>query len=78
MWQDYVFAVGIWGFTLAMLPAIRAKEKPPISTSVLTVGFFLLFVAAYASLGLIYAAISEAFATIPWLVVLLQKLKKGD
>jgi hypothetical protein len=52
IWQDLVFALANAAFSIALIPTIRATEKPAISTSV-WIGLTLLVVAyTQATLGL--------------------------
>src|SRR3954465_1588288 len=65
-WQDWVIGVGQFLFALALVPAIRASEKPPLSTCALTAALLMAFCAAYASLGLWLAASSVALFSGMW------------
>jgi hypothetical protein len=60
IWQDALFAVGGVVFALALLPALRDPQKPPLATSLTTGGLLAAYAGAYASLNLTAAAITTA------------------
>jgi hypothetical protein len=75
MWQDYVFMVGSFMFSLALIPAIRSRGKPPIKTSLSTGIVLAVFGVCYATLGLWLAMTANALTTICWFILFIQKLK---
>ena len=74
-WQDIVLMAGGFGFSLALIPAVRHKEKPPVSTSLTTFLILVTFSIAYATLGLWLAFLSGVFTCTMWLVLLIQKVR---
>ena len=74
-WQDVVLMVGGLGFSIALVPAVRHKEKPPIATSLTTFLILALFSVAYATLGLWLACLSSVFTCLMWLILLVQKVR---
>ena len=74
MWQDWVFAIGSFIFSVALIPAIRAKEKPPISTSLSTSLLLFAFAACYVSLGYWLSVISGSLTALCWFILFMQKL----
>ena len=76
MWQDYVLMFGGFAFSGALIPAIRAKEKPPVKTSLWTAIILFMFVVCYATLGLWWAVSSNTLTVICWVVLLIQKLRR--
>ena len=73
IWQDVILMVGGFGFALALIPAVRAKNKPPRLTCLATGCLLLAFVVCYATLGLWLAAQSGALTALLWFVLLLQR-----
>ncbi len=73
-WQDWVFAIGSFIFSLALVPAIRAKEKPPIKTSLSTFVVLCAFLICYASLGYWLSIVSGGLTAICWFILFMQKL----
>lgn len=55
-WQDLVLGAGQLAFAVALIPALRAAEKPPLGTSVSTALLMVVFAGAYLSLGLVSGA----------------------
>ena len=76
MWQDYVFMIGSFTFSLALIPAIRHKDKPPIKTSLSTAIVLAVFSVCYVTLGLWLAMIANTLTTAYWFILFIQKLKE--
>jgi len=75
-WQDLVFTVGSFIFFVALLPAAKAKEKTPISTSLVTGSVLASFCFAYATLGLWLAAVTTIITALMWCTLAIQKLMR--
>ena len=78
MWQDIVFMSGGLMFSLALIPTIRAKEKPHWISSLLTGGILAIFSYAYATLGLYLACGATVATSIVWLIILVQALRRKN
>ncbi len=73
IWQDLVFGIGTIIFSIALIPAILGKEKPPVSTS-LSTGVTVLVVAfTQASLSLWFASAMSMISGFLWLTLAIQK-----
>ncbi len=77
IWQDVVLFIGQWFFALALIPALRAKSKPPLATSIPTGSILLVFAGTYASLGLWSGAVAASVVGVLWLVLAVQKGREG-
>lgn len=78
-WQDIVLSIGSWVFIVALVPSILGKDKPPASTSLLTGGILLIYVAVYYSLHLWVSVVSTGMLGLAWLFLGYQKFpKKSD
>lgn len=77
IWQDIVLMVGGFGFAVALVPALRAKEKPPKRTSGVTGGILLVFAITYGTLGLWLAFSATLITATAWLWLLAQKVKNA-
>jgi hypothetical protein len=77
MWQDFVFTFGSIGFTIALIPALRSKQKPPVSSSLLTGTFLLIFALTYVTLGLWLSVIFGTILALTWLTLALQAYLTG-
>lgn len=73
LWQDYVLTAGSIVFSVALIPAIKAKGKPPLSTSVPTFFFLYLFSFVYATLSLWISTTTTAITGTMWLILAGQK-----
>jgi len=77
-WQDLLLTVGGLILTIALIPTIRAKEKPQLSTSAITATVLYSFGIVYASLGLWLAFVSIMFNASLWAMLFVQKLRRKD
>ncbi len=77
-WQDTVISIGQFAMVSALVPTIRGKAKPPLSTSLLTASVLLSFCVAFATLGLWLSVISSAAATAAWIILAKQKLEQPE
>lgn len=75
-WQDYVLTAGAWIFIIALIPAIRGKEKPPASTSIITGSILAVYALVYSTLGLWISVISTAALSLSWFILAVQKISK--
>ena len=75
-WQDIVLTIGSWIFIIALIPTLRDREKPQLSTSVVTGTVLLVYAFVYATLGLWISVVSTSALAIAWLVLALQKMKQ--
>ncbi|MBI2076395.1 MAG: hypothetical protein HYT72_04060 [Candidatus Aenigmarchaeota archaeon] len=76
LWQDIVLTIGSWIFIVALIPTLRGKEKPQLSTSIVTGTVLLVYAFVYATLGLWISVISTSALALAWLVLAVQKWKK--
>lgn len=73
-WQDAILSFGSIFFTLALIPTIRAAEKPALVSSIMTALFLLSFVVVDFSLGLPVAAVLTVTTAVAWLILAAQKI----
>ena len=72
-WQDIVLAVGSWIFIFALFPSLFSKDKPPVSTSVLTGSVLLIYTVVYFTLHLWLSVASTGLLAVAWLALGAQK-----
>ena len=72
MWQDYVISMGQIVFIIALIPSILSDNKPAMSTSFTTAAVLSTFVFCFASLGLIFAAITSGGSALAWWILFYQ------
>jgi len=72
-WQDWVFSVGQIIFLVALIPTIRGKDKPAITTSVITSIILAIFAFTYFSLKLRFATLTSIAMTTAWATLAVQK-----
>ena len=75
-WQDIVLSAGSWIFTIALLPSIFGKDKPPLFTSVLTGTILVIFAAVYFTLHLWFSVVSASVLALGWLILAAQKFSR--
>ena len=76
VWQDLVLMLGGFGFSFALIPAVRSREKPPRSSCLMTGSILGIFAVTYATLGLWLAFSSTIITTTMWFILLLQRRTK--
>jgi hypothetical protein len=76
LWQDYVLTAGSLVFSIALVPAVLAKDKPPLSTSVPTFFFLYLFAFVYSTLSLWISMCTTILTGTLWLILALQKYRE--
>lgn len=79
-WQDYIFTAGSIIFIIALLPSVFSKDKPALSTSLMTGTVLAIFAFNYTTLSLWFSATSTALTSATWFFLAVQKYsadKKG-
>jgi hypothetical protein len=74
-WQDIIIAGGQWIFLLALLPSIFGKDKPALTTSILTSVVLAILAFSYATLSLWISTISAMLVSSAWLTLAVQKYR---
>lgn len=77
MWQDYVLTATEVFFCITLIPLLLAKEKPPVSSSVMTGGALLVSAAVFFTLHLWIAGASQTIVGLQWLWLAMQKIRQS-
>ena len=72
-WQDIVLSVAQVIFAGALLPSVFGKDKPALTTSLVTGLLLIVLVFTFYTLELWFSAGSTAFLSAVWLVLAVQK-----
>jgi len=75
-WQDILLSIGQFVFAVALLPSVFSKDKPAVSTSLMTGTVLVAFAFTYSTLKLWSAATFAAVVGIIWLILFFQKYFK--
>ena len=73
LWQDWVFSVGQVVFLIALIPTIRGKDKPALTTSAVTSLILAFFAYTYFTLELWFSTVSSIAMTAAWATLAIQK-----
>ena len=73
-WQDIVLSAGSWLFAIALIPSVLSKDKPALSSSLMTGGVLLVFAVTYMTLSLWSASVSTLLVSGMWLTLAIQKI----
>jgi hypothetical protein len=73
-WQDVAITAGTIVLLIALLPSVLSKNKPAVSTSLMTGTVLVVFTVVYISLGLWFSAITTGITSILWYVLAMQML----
>lgn len=76
-WQDLILTIGSIIFTLALIPSVMSKDKPALSSSLLTGAVLLVFAGVYASLALWFSMVTTVITGLVWLLLAYQKFSRG-
>jgi len=76
-WQDMVLAGGQWIFIIALLPSVFGKDKPALSTSLLTGAVLSVFALTFVTLSLWVSAVSTELTSFTWFLLAFQKYRAG-
>jgi len=74
-WQDIIMMIGGFIFAVALVPSVRSKDKPALSSSLTTGTVLLVFCVCYATLDLWLAFSSTILTVIMWYILAYQKMK---
>jgi Flp pilus assembly protein TadB len=75
-WQDGVFFIGQIIFVFALIPTIKGKSKPALSSSVITGLILTIFALTYLSLDLWFSAVAATATSASWWVLAYQKYRQ--
>lgn len=77
-WQDLVLAICVLAFNIALVPSVIGKDKPRISTSLMTFVFLLPQAYVFLTLSLWYSFIMSATNAILWFILAIQKVRQNS
>lgn len=72
-WQDIALTIGQIIFTLSLIPTALGKDKPALSTSLLTSIVLSAFIFVQISLALYFAAFGTSTTAFIWWIITYQK-----
>ncbi len=75
IWQDILMGIIGFGYSLALIPAMRSKTKVSKITCLANVVLLALNGLALATLGLWLAALSMGLTLVAWAVLLVRSQK---
>lgn len=74
-WQDIVIAVLQFGFALALIPSLRAPQKPAYATCILTAAGLTVIAFCFLTLDLWLSATGTGSAAVGWWLLVIQSQK---
>ncbi|GEM_PF-552297 len=74
-WQDIVFSIGQWIFIVALIPLLFSKDKPALSSSLMTGTVLAVFAFTYSTLSLWTASTSTILTAGAWFTLAIQKYR---
>jgi uncharacterized membrane protein len=75
-WQDLIFTVGQIIFVFALIPTIRGKSKPALSSSIITGSILLILALTYLTLGLWFSTLASIATSANWWILAFQKYQQ--
>lgn len=73
VWQDWVLTAGQFLFIFALAPSVLSKDKPALTTSLLTGTVLAMFSFVFATLYLWLAATITSVTSLTWFLLAYQK-----
>lgn len=74
-WQEYVFFIGQMIFNIALIPYILSKDKPALTTSLITALVIFIYTFLYSTLSLWLTAIAVTTTGVLWTILAYQKYR---
>lgn len=78
MWQDLVLTAAGVVFCIALLPSLKAEEKPALKTCAITAVTLYIMAAVDLTLGLWFTSACTFVTGILWTVLGIQSYKRMD
>lgn len=75
MWQDTVIAICQLMFLPSMIPTLRGKDKPAISTSIMNGIIVTVITLTFVTLSLWFSVITGATTALIWFTLAVQKIR---
>jgi len=73
LWQDWIITLGSLVFVIALFPSVLSKDKPALSTSLMTGTVLVIFALTYLTLSLWTSAVTTFLTGALWFVLAIQK-----
>lgn len=73
LWQDWVITLGSLVFVFALIPSVLSKDKPALSTSLMTGTVLVIFALTYLTLSLWTGAATTFLTGVLWFTLAIQK-----
>ena len=74
-WQDIIFSIGQWVFIIALIPSVVSKDKPALSSSLMTGSVLAVFAFTYFTLSLWMSGASTILVAAIWFILAIQKCR---
>lgn len=75
-WQDWVLAITVAAFNVALVPSVLSKDKPRLATSVLMTCFLIPQAIVFISLSLWYSFVMVAVNILLWATLAIQTITR--
>jgi len=75
VWQDFVLTSGSIAFIIALAPSVLSKDKPALTTSLLTGTVLAIYAFVYVTLSLWLTTITVAITSLTWFILAYQKYR---
>lgn len=74
-WRDLILTAGTFVFIIGLLPSVLGKDKPALSTSLITGTTLLVFTIIYATLSLWLTTLLTAIISGLWFTLAVQRIR---
>lgn len=76
MWQDVIMTLGQFVFFIALIPIIKATEKPTVSTCLITAIVLTVYIPTLWTLSLFISVAATSLVALAWWVLFFQSWLK--
>lgn len=76
LWQDWTISIGQIVLAAALIPTIKSKEKPPLSTSLITAIMIGTIAFCFSTLQLWFSASTAGLSSFAWFFISYQKFNQ--
>ncbi len=75
-WQDIILSIGQYVFVIALLPSVFGKDKPALSSSLITAIILAIFSLVYSTLDLWSSTVASGIVSATWFLLAWQQYRK--
>lgn len=76
IWQDIVITAGTLILSVALIPTVLGKQKPPLLSSLPIAIVLATFAVSFTTLGMVASGAGAALQSLTWVILVVQRLRQ--